>query len=416
MKAQTHIAESCGPKCRSMGSAFRVVVVCLMMMGCSNVKTTNTDRRLDPADFASTPQAIAVPPPPPPPTENETTHSIVAATPELSAPPQTQTPWVSDRDRQWYITAAMIGQVNGRSLYSTRVLEPLENQLIALGQRLPRIAFERELNGLIARRLEEIIFNALILGEAERNLSQQEQMAVTNIIAGQRAELFRLWGLGSPAVTEQQLRKQTGKGIEETLEDSRQQIVVSRYMKQKILPKINVTRKDIERYYVNHPDQFNPAPSRTLRLMRVSSKEAAERIDQALAAGQAFAQIASKPPNLYRNDRGGLFGGPATGDKVLRQPLLNEAMLALNAGENSSSIPIEGGYWWVHVESIKRAPTRTLRKAQRDIERTLRMQRYHALTEQYRDRLFSDGSYSPSLDQMADVLMKVAMARYARAE
>ena len=311
-----------------------------------------------------------------------------------------------------YTVDAMVGQVNGQPIYAATVFEPIGDQLTALGKRLPLSEFRQRAGQLIESRLGQIVADALILGEAESDLSAQEQAGLQNILKQRRQELIRFWGRGSVAVAEENLVRQTSKSLEDTLTEARQRMLVQRYLQQKLFPQINVTRKDIERYYIDHSNEFNPPPVRTIRLIYVADVADANEIDALLSDGETFQAAASLPFNRYRSGDGGLMSEPAVGDQVFGQPELNKAMLTLRSGEHSQRTPIDDRYWWVFVESIKQEQSQSITEVQLKIEALLRRQQFQALSQRYRQRLFETGSYNP-IDQMARGLLDVAISRYA---
>ena len=308
----------------------------------------------------------------------------------------------------------MVGQANGQPIYAAQVFEPIEEQLIALGKTRPPAQFRYQARQLIQGQLGQIVLESLMLGEAERDLSAQEQAGLDYILKGRREELIRFWGEGSVAVAESRLVEETGLDLKQTLEQERQKMVIQRYMHQKLYPKIHVSRKDIERYYQDHHGEYNPPVKRTLRLIRVHTAREADRVDQALQEGQPFERVASRPQNRYRSQDGGLMSEQAVGDEVFGQPQLNEAMRSLQAGQHSPRIEIEGSYWWVAVDEIDQSGGRSLREVQQEIEQLLRRQQFQLLTQRYRQQLVADGSYNP-IEQMSDALVDVAMTRYAQA-
>ena len=306
----------------------------------------------------------------------------------------------------------MVGQVNGKPIYANTVFEPIVEQLAALGRSLPPREFQARAHQLIQGRLSQIIADALLLGEAENGLTAQEHAGLRNILKQQREELIRFWGKGSVAVAEENLVRQTSRSLDDTLTETRQRMLVQRYLQQKLLPKIHVRRKDVERYYTEHINEYQPPVSRTLRLIYVKSNQDADQIDRLLSEGTPFGQAASSPLNQYRPDAGGLMSEQAVGDQVFSQAPLNEAMRMLQPGEHSQRIETEGRYWWVAVESIERPEGRSQTEAQLEIEDLLRRQQFQQLTQRYRQDLFKTGSYN-SIETMGQALLEIAMSRFA---
>ncbi|MCX5659293.1 MAG: peptidyl-prolyl cis-trans isomerase [Planctomycetota bacterium] len=312
-----------------------------------------------------------------------------------------------------YTMDAMVGQVNGQAIYATALFEPIHDQLLALGRARTRLQFRQQARQLIGSRLDQIVTDALILGEAERDLSDQEQQGLQQMLKEERANLVRRYG-GTPSLANEELRRTEGKSIDQKITETRQKLIVQKYMRQKLYPKINVTRRDIERYYRDRYADFNPPPGRVLRVIRVAEPSQAQRIDDALASGKPFAQIAGEPSNQYKRDTGGLME-KVVGDEIFDPKPLNQAVLALKIGEHTPRIKVGDNFWWVSLESFDSGQGKPLRDVQLEIEERLKRQRFNALSTQYRARLFNEGSYNP-VDEMGDSLLAVALSRYAKPE
>jgi len=405
-----------------------------LMAGCASGQArTETHRQLVPADFAA---GVPVSVRPSVSAASATPHTAVSVDsrkdePQAAAPthgdqPQTEAPsdggantppkpqadFAVSGNMPLYTVDAMVGQVNGNPIYASTVFESIFEQMAALGRSLPRGEFRQRAGQLIEARLGQLVTDALILGEAESGLTAQEHAGLQNVIKQQREELIRFWGKGSIALAQETLVRQTSRDLDQTLAETRQRFLVQRYLRQELFPKINVTRKDIERYYNDHLNDYNPPTSRTLRLIRVEDPAAADQIDRSLGQGQSFEQVASLPMNTYRLADAGLMSEKAQGDQVFGQPPLNEAMLRIGVGEHSPRIRVEETFWWIGVEAIDTTQGRSLTEVQLEIEALLRRQRFQELTRQYRQKLFKTGSYHP-LEQMNQALLEIAMSRFA---
>lgn len=315
---------------------------------------------------------------------------------------------------QTYSVDGMIGQVNGRAIYTNDVLnEQLRQTLAEWGRELPRSEFRKRATERIVVRLNGMVTDALIYGEAQRDLSDQERQGLTMAMTKQREQLLREHGQGSPALAEAELIQETGMGLDITLERWRQGLVVQRYMRQKLMPKVNVTRKDIKRYYKEHQDEFNPPPTRTVRVIQTNSGEDAQYITELLEAGTPFADVAADERNLFRPDSAGLMGDMA-GEQLFADEQVNQATLGLQAGDYAGPFTVSERDWFVYVEKINQAPGQSLMDVQVQIQALLTDQQLREYTERYREKLFEQGSYN-SIEQMALTLVEIAEDRYARA-
>jgi PPIC-type PPIASE domain len=311
-----------------------------------------------------------------------------------------------------YSVDAMIGQVNGRAIYTNAVLdEQLRETLKRWGKELPRETFRKRAAERIAVKLNSMVTDALVYGEAQRDLSDAERQGLTVAQSRYREQLLREHGQGSPALAEANLIEKTGLNLDQTIEQWRQAAVVQRYMRQKLTPKVNVTRRDVKRYYQEHYDQFNAPEQRTVRVIQAASQEDAQHLKSLLDAGTPFAQAAKDDRNLFRSDKGGLIGTMA-GDKLFADPQVNQATLELQPGQCAGPINVDGKSWFVCVEKIEQPKGQSLMDVQVQIQATLYEQQLREHSERYRERLFEVGSYN-SIEQMTLTLLEIATDRYA---
>jgi hypothetical protein len=318
-------------------------------------------------------------------------------------------------DRAWLLDA-LAGQANGNPVYAGRVLEPLAAQLEALGRDLPAAQFQAKAAELIVARVRQIVFDALLLGEAERDLDPRELEGVRLALKERRAELIRRHGAGSPTVAEQTLRRETGRGVDGALQDYRQSIIIARYLQQVVSTRVHVTRRDIERYYrsVEGQRQYNPEPEHQLRMIVTERRADADQIDRELRAGAGFEAVARGKLNQFSARTGGAT--TARGDGPYAEAALNEALRALTPGRASPRVTVKTRdgerHYWLFMVSTTRQPPRRLDDVQQEVERLLSVRRYQVEQDAYRRRLLREGVYN-SVESMTAVVVEVAMARYA---
>ncbi len=394
----------------SLRTLWPVLGMAILFAGCqSDPAAQQPERRsVQPADFLA---AEPVPITPTPPSRIPVSEPTAAASEASASPTDPLTLLDQQGNPIRLVSDAMVGQVNGRALYASQVIEPIDPQLLKLGQTLPRPEFRRRSQELVAATLNQIVTDALILGEAERSLSEQERYGLLELLRLEREKLLRVFGEGARSVAERNLQQERGRSLDEMVEDRRAQLVVQRYLQQKLLPRINVTRKDIRRYYLENEAEFNPPSTRTLRLIVAANESAAKEIESRLAAGDPFVEIASSKANRYRPEQSGLFVENAKGDKVFGDER-DAAFASLSAGQHTPRIDRDGRAYWVYVESFAPGQPISLQEAQTGIEARLRQVQFQKLSAQYREELFRRGSFG-DVDTMTDAVMDVVMSRYA---
>jgi hypothetical protein len=197
------------------------------------------------------------------------------------------------------------------------------------------------------------------------------------------------------------------------LDERRQQMIVNRYRYMKMLIKINVTRRDIERYYYTHSDQFNPKPGRVFRIISCDDPDDADKIDGQLRAGQGFVQVASSELNKSAHrDEGGLYSKDTLVGNLGLEPL-NDALRKLKVHQASPRIAVGRTYYWLYLDSLSTGRAQPLREVQEEIESMLQEQAYKREETAYRQRLIDEGRFN-AIDEMTAALVDIAMSRYAR--
>jgi parvulin-like peptidyl-prolyl isomerase len=308
---------------------------------------------------------------------------------------------------------AMVGHIGGKPLYASEVLEPLSDQLKALGKNpgVSASAFRKRARRLIAGRLQQMVSDRLLLGEAQRSLSTREKKGLKRMMEAEEQELLRRWGEGSRAFANLRLRREQRQNVEGAVEERRRTVLVKRHLRKELKPKVDISRRDIERHYREHEEKYNPPPKRTIRLIRAEGEKAAKAIARKLEKGAAFEQVARSEHNGYRPDEGGLFAEDVEGERIFGHEKLNKATLALDEGEHSERIELGGGYAWVSVEKKHNPAGKPLKSVQREIEQKLQRKRFRELSREYRQKIMKEGLHS-SVSRMARQLVEVAVARY----
>jgi hypothetical protein len=310
---------------------------------------------------------------------------------------------------------AMVGHINGEAVYADQVFDVnLVAQIESFGRRFAGEEFRTAAGSVIQDRLQGIIINKLILGEAERNLKDTQRRGIENRIQSEREELLRFYGQGSLAKAKAEFRKDRGMELDQHLTEFREQLVTGSYVRSKVMPKIVVNQRDVERYYADNIDKYQQPAQRVIRLIIAVDADAAIEIEQQLDKGRAFDKIAADPElNRYNPTIAGMFnsGNPVSVKAVTNQESVNEAIVSLDGGKHAG--PIQGGENTFFVQVVELTPgvKITLPQAQIKIEQILQTTQFEKHALRFRLGLLKRGSYSDPAE-MGNKLLEIATARY----
>ena len=381
----------------------------LPLTGCVSTWFATTDKpapAVQPNDFIGDPQPTNA--------TDKPVESLVATdveTPEAGS----DEPTASTRNDEALSVDAMVGHINGEAVYADEIFDVnLVAQLESFGRRYDGEEFRKYASVAIMDRLQGIVINTLILGEAERNLKEAQRRQIEGRINAEREELLRFYGQGSIAKAKAEFRKDRGKELDRHLVDFREELVIGSYIRSKVMPKIVVNQRDVERYYEDKKEKFNQPDQRAIRIIRATDEAAVQQIEARLKKGEAFDKIAANPElNSYNPDNAGIFNGgePIPGEKVIGIAPVNEALLPLEAGQHAGPILAGENRFFVQVVSFEPGVSVSLAEAQIVIEKTLRSAQFEKHALRFRMDLLKRGSYSDP-KEMGNKLVEIAYGRY----
>lgn len=316
------------------------------------------------------------------------------------------------------VVDSVVGQINGKPVFASDVMN-------RLGARLNRLAIESKareqfISGaakLIGQDLQEQISSELFLAEARASLTPEQRQGLLQLVTNIQANIAAM-NQGAALQADERLLAEQGKTLEDMAKEERDKMLIRVLVNRHIVPRVNVSWRDVEKAYDRLYDQYNPPASATLRLVRVptSNAERVQKVTDALAAGRPFADIAKdRALNDFNAGEGGQIvtevKGPMAEATLLPDPALNAVARTLAVG--AVSAPVKSGQWtsWIYLEKIERAPGVPLQDAQLEIYRTLYDARFRAEYVRFVRKLEEAGSKT-DIVEMATRLVEIAAARY----
>lgn len=326
---------------------------------------------------------------------------------------------------------AKVGDINGRPVFVSGFLSPIEGRLRAEAQRLDREPWMREAAGIIQQEMRALITDELLKAEALSRLSVDQKAGLRRFLDDVRQNLLSQ-NRGSQQLAEERLRREQGLSQEEFLRQRQDRTLVRFTLQEEIQDRITVSWRDILQRYARDDTKYNPDPVAKYFIVRVDAPEemsddeaqggeqteatpsAFDEVTRRIAAGEPFADLAASDLNTWTITEGGVLETAFSGSLSEAEPFevdeLNGPASALSVGETTAPIPFGSSIIWIHLDAIEENST-SLYDAQLAISQQIRNERTSVELERYIDRLLGRASVSDVEDMMVR-LLDIAAERY----
>lgn len=318
---------------------------------------------------------------------------------------------------------ARVGQVNGRPIFASEILEPLDGRLRRLGtETRTKDVWVRTASRSIYDELLRRVRDELILAEARANLTTDQRRGLLFFLNDIQENLVRA-NRGSAVAADEALRQSTSRSLAQEAQDRLDRELIANELRTRVVPRVVVPWRDVKQEYESNFLKYNPPPIARLRLITADAADPAARgqIESALASGTPFAQVATLPANNFKRREAGDYpqeiAGALADTKLSEIAEIDKAMRGLSVGQTVGPVEYSGGsrLAWVHLESIEQQPGKTLYEAQFEIEAGLREDRFRQEEMRYFDNLLKRGNMSKFEDMMTQ-LIQIAQERYLPAK
>ncbi|HYD01510.1 MAG TPA: peptidyl-prolyl cis-trans isomerase [Phycisphaerales bacterium] len=329
------------------------------------------------------------------------------------------------------VADSMVGQIQGRPVYASEVLTPLDGRLRQLSKdvRTPAdlAAWVNGATKVIADVVKERVNDEVALSEARSRLTPEQKQGLVYFL--QRVDQWATGQAGgSRAQAEEAIRAREGEEFDKYLQITRDKTLIQELVKDNVGPNVRVPWRRVERYYADNQASINPPPYGVVRVLMVDGGNA-ERLAKAEAAakepsGEAFRELATSAANEFRaSDRvsgkeikDGLIIRPIDAKPFEQQewvgnPAWNRAASTLKPGEVAG--PIEAGTYRVFIrrEADFVSPHRSLEDAQLEIYAGLLQLKSQQEQNEFYTQLRGKGSFTP-VRQMTFELLVLAAQRH----
>lgn len=318
-------------------------------------------------------------------------------------------------EKEGIVIDEMVGQINGRPVYAAEFLSTLDDQLSAQAIDMSREEWIREASRVIQNQLLERIRDELLIAEFNASLTYEQRIGLFAFVEQiQQGIIDR--DLGSAARADERLQDQENISLRGKAEAEFNREVVSEQLEREVNRKIQVSWRDIERYYNQNIEVFSPPSKARLRVLRVP-ESAQQRVAEALSDRSTISEVIAAE-TTFRTSDGGMMevqlGSGGMAEAEFFGPVeLNEPATQLSEGEITEPIEFGGDIWWIYLEDIEKPEGVSLYEAQNRIERLIRAEREQRERARYFEKLFGSSTVTEQqIAQMRDRLIRFAAERY----
>ena len=288
------------------------------------------------------------------------------------------------------------------------IFDPIRIELDELGRTAGKEEFLKRAGELIGEEIQRQVGEALVYADAVKNLSEPEMAYVDGLVADRLRDMIVSVG-GSRSKLVEQMRAE-GLDLDDYLRQYQRTTVTRMYLSRRITPTLNVSRKEMWRYYVTHADEFDkpgrvkmqvmafpfkayyptdvdsPGESDLQRASQQARAAAAKAIEK-IRGGEDFGQVvrAEAVSPAWRSAKGGVMDLMAAGS--LREVALETAAFGQEAGQVSDIVMGRTGAYIVKTLELDVAEVVSFEKAQETIGRKLRDRQYNKRVAEFYGRI-----------------------------
>lgn len=310
----------------------------------------------------------------------------------------------------------MVGQINGEPIYAAAFLDELDARFRGEARNMSRSEWLAFADGEIERTLVNRVRDRLLLDEFYNRLTAEQREGLLFFLANIQQDLIARSG-GSAARADERLQETVGRGLAEQVRRQADRQFIIEIFRDEVARGLNVSWRDVERYYYENPERFTTPGRADLRIIRVRTDDAPRRdaVVAALASGEPFADVAAEHSS-FRRAQAGLWpvelGSAAYGDvEIIAISTLNDAAAALDVGETAGPIQAVDSVWWIKLESVEPAASVSLYEAQNQISALIYEERLKRAELDYFRRLL-DAASLDNIDTMRRRILLFAAERY----
>ena len=329
------------------------------------------------------------------------------------------------------VVATSALQVNRTYISVEDVLQRARKRLRKLPPRISEENFRLKATEEISVTLRDMVTEALVMQEAERNLTDPLRKQIDAEVGETLQQMINETGGGSRKKLEHALIKD-GTDLKTVMNLQRRKVTVQIYLHARFMPSITINRQMLLDYFQRHREKFaaekkvqmqvifaptksflaeaagTPSPQE-LQAARAQAKAMIDQAAQALMSGEDFQSVVKRLSRGPKARDGGVW--PLMPAGSFRRKEVEEAAFAMDEGQVSLPIETETGFFIVKAKKVQPGKAARFEDAQKEIAGLLRQEQYVQLTEEYFKKLLARSTIGDSR-KLAERAVDEAVARY----
>lgn len=319
----------------------------------------------------------------------------------------------------------VVMEVNGRPIFSDKILQVLEKPLAVEARKRNRESFKQLAEEYLMRQVQLYKLEELEVASAEKTLDQADRDLAKGLTMQWRMK--QITAAGGSIELARRKAVQDGWDFDELVNQQYRVHLVQLYYQKHITPLIQVSAADIRDYYNRNKDAEFSKPGRVkFRLIRIDPTKYASK-DEAFAEAEKirkraekedFAALASDPKindDTLARDRGGYVredGWVQIGSYPIEE--IEKAVQAVRPGKVTDIIQARNSLYVAKVEGVEEATVLAFEdpQVQDRITQKLRSQRIQVMRERHVRDLEKD-AVSVRKPGAMSTLLEIVMQRYS---
>jgi peptidyl-prolyl cis-trans isomerase C len=279
----------------------------------------------------------------------------------------------------------VVARVNGKPIFR----EELERQILLIDRNFPARASESESRKFSGEVLRQMIRRRLLLQEAAKKQITVTPAAASKMISEQTGEMSR--------EDREEALKNAGITYEEWKNRLLDDQIIDQLVRTVIRPTIQVSDKELEAYYQDHPQEFQTPERVRVRQIVLAKEEEARQVRKRITDGKEdFALVAVEVSLSPDAAEGGEIGTFARGQMPKE---FDDVCFSLEIGEISPVVKSPYGYHIFQVEERFPAGQESFKEARDKIYKKLLEDKEEKAFQEHQKNLWNQAKISILLNK-----------------